>query len=66
MTMPMMTSNAGSMIVINRPSCVSISSVEEVGNAGEHFLQCAGRLADLDHLERDRRKDAALGQRRRQ
>ena len=38
--------------------------VEEVGDAAEHLLQRAGRLAHLDHLDRNGRKDPAFVQRR--
>ena len=37
--------------------------VVEIRQAVEHFLQRAGRLADLDHLDRDVRERAALVQR---
>ena len=59
MTMPMITSSAGSTIVTNRAEVRVDLLVVEVRQAVEHLLQRAGRLADFDHLDRDVRKRAA-------
>ena len=64
MTMPMMTSSTGSISVTNRPSVGLDLLVVEVGQAVQHLLQRAGRLADLDHLHGHVREHRRAPQRR--